>query len=103
MIVDFKKSGRLKQSTPARSFDEEVPLPPYFLFMLKPISHEEAAKMAPRDAAEQPNPDGLEDTIREFQLQVHLRVVEQFDFEITDGRAIRAVTLDDKFNTRRFS
>jgi len=103
LIVDFKKSGRLKQSTPARSFDEEVPLPPYFLFMLKPISHEEAAKMAPRDAAEQPNPDGLEDTIREFQLQVHLRVVEQFDFEITDGRAIRAVTLDDKFNTRRFS
>jgi hypothetical protein len=102
VIVDIQRIGRWRQFKPKPLTEAEVPLGEEFLFLLKPITQEEATEMtvkAPRlriDSAGAEKP--LEEVIRELQLHVHLRIVEQFEYKIIDPNAAIAIKLDRDFN-----
>ncbi|MCK9266723.1 hypothetical protein M0P98_07615 [bacterium] len=87
LIVDLKKSGELIQYVPPKEvFTEEKPLE-HFSFYLKTFDENDAREYIKK------NPDFLigskngqnkskEETIIYLQKQVHLRIVEQFKFEL---------------------
>lgn len=91
LAVDLRRVGVWRQFTPERVFEEEEYLADGLSFMVKPYDEaavQELLTKRPelwRGADGQPRPE--EEVVSELLQRVHVRIVEQFDFQITDKKA----------------
>ena len=87
LVIDIKKFGILHQFKPKQIMaGEKYIADDYFTFLIKTIDDETADKIRAN------NPDWLrdkprEDALREIRQRVHLRILEQFRFDIMDKSA----------------
>jgi hypothetical protein len=91
VAVDLRRVGVWRQFTPERLFDEEEYLADRLSFMVKPYDEAGVRELLTkrpelgRGADGQPRPE--EEVVSELLQRVHVRIVEQFDFQITDKKA----------------
>jgi hypothetical protein len=91
LVTDLHKVGLWRQFTPRRHFDEEMYLEEGISFMVRPYDEATARELLQKqpkfrqDSEGRPRPEG--EAIRELLQRVHVRILEQFTFEITDKLA----------------
>jgi hypothetical protein len=95
LCVDLKKIGQWVQYAPTRTAEDEVVLGEHFLFSIRPITRAQALDLLVKFPQLRQGPEGEirpeEELVWVLQQEVHLRVVEQFDYQIVDPNAALAV------------
>ena len=91
VVADMKKLGTWLQYKPKQVFEEEQYISEEFSFSIKPFTRESALELIRKQPDIMKGKDGdirqEEEVLIELQQRVHVRLVEQFEFEITDNKA----------------
>ena len=101
LVVDFKKLGSWNQFKPKKEFEEEENLE-YFNFFIKAIDKPRAEELIKKDPCfleDKTTGKGKtkEEAIEELRQRVHLRIVEQFRFDIADPNAGYKILVERDF------
>lgn len=91
IIVDMRKIGLWRQYKPKRIFAEEELISDEISFYIKAYTRESALKLIHKQPEFRINKEGIErpeeEVLSELQQRVHIRLVQQFEFEIISPNA----------------